>query len=323
MEPMPQLIARILSSEDQFLVASHLNPDGDAHGSTVAMGWLLHALGKRFVLYNVSGAPDHFAWLPSTAPVVRELPDPLPAWVIALDCGAPERLGGELAARLPAGRTILLDHHLGNGGFGAINWVDARQPATGAMVAALAHALDLPLTGPLADAVYLALATDTGFFTYGNTTPECLELVALLMRGGLRHAPLNHRISSRWTLNRMRLLTEVIGTLELFFNGQVAVAAVTQEMFERTGTGVADTDELINFVRLLKGLRVAVLLRQDAADRVKFSLRSFGEDNVQTVAARFGGGGHRNASGGTLLTGDLAGAKRQLVRAVGAGLALA
>ncbi|MGE4552546.1 MAG: bifunctional oligoribonuclease/PAP phosphatase NrnA, partial [Desulfovibrionaceae bacterium] len=156
-----------------------------------------------------------------------------------------------------------------------------------------------------------------------NTTPETLELVALLMRGGLKHAPLNHKINSLWTLNRMRLWTEVMGSVELFFNGQVAVAAVTRAMFERTGTGAADTDELINFVRLIKGLRVAVLLRQDAADRFKFSLRSFGEDNVQAIAARFGGGGHRNASGGTVMTGDLAEAKRQLVRAVGAGLELA
>ncbi|MGE4551792.1 MAG: bifunctional oligoribonuclease/PAP phosphatase NrnA, partial [Desulfovibrionaceae bacterium] len=303
MEPTVQRIARILSDEDDFLVASHLNPDGDAYGSTVAMGWLLRALGKRFVLYNVSGAPERFDWLPTPSPVTAELPSPLPAWVVTLDCGAAERLGDALAARLPAGRTVTLDHHLGNGGFGDVNWVEVRQPATGAMVAAIARELDVPLTGPLAQSVYLALATDTGFFTYGNTTPETLELVALLMRGGLKHAPLNHKINSLWTLNRMRLWTEVMGSVELFFNGQVAVAAVTRAMFERTGTGAADTDELINFVRLIKGLRVAVLLRQDAADRFKFSLRSFGEDNVQAIAARFGGGGHRNASGGTVMTG--------------------
>lgn len=295
-----QQISDLLRTEDDFLVAAHYSPDGDAIGSTCAMGHILNHLGKRFTLYNPSGIPQRYNFVHSPAQITSELPESMPKWTIILDCGAKDRIGDALLARIDETRIIDIDHHLGNGDYGEFNWVDVRQPAVGTMMAELATALDVPLTGDLAECIYLAVATDTGFFTYGSTTPESLELAAQMLRHGLDMARMNKLITKQWSEERMRLWTEVMGSVELYNDKQVAVGVITNEMFERTGTTSEDTENIINFIRRLKSVRVAAILREEGPDTYKFSLRSYGDDNVQEIAARFGGGGHKNASGGSI-----------------------
>lgn len=295
-----QRISEILKKEDDFLVVSHYNPDGDAIGSTCAMGHILTALGKKYTLYNPNGIPQRYAFVSMPAPVITQLPEQMPEWTIVLDCGAKDRIGDELLARIDETRIIDIDHHLGNGDYGEYNWVDVRQPAVGAMMAELAQALNIPLVGGLAECIYLAVATDTGFFTYGSTTPESLELAAKMLRHGLDLPRMNQQITKQWSEERMRLWTEVMSGVELYADKTVAIGSITEEMFARTGTTSEDTENIINFIRRLKSVRVAAILRQEGPDLYKFSLRSYGSDNVQEIASRFGGGGHKNASGGTL-----------------------
>ena len=316
MESPIQRISDILRDRDDFLVASHFNPDGDAIGSICAVGHILKALGKRFSLYNASGLPARYDFTPMPAPIETTLPETLPEWTIVLDCGAPDRMGEALLARTDETRIINIDHHLGNAEFGRENWVAVDQPAVGSMIALLAKELDIPLTGPLAECIYLAVATDTGFFSYGSTTPESLELAARMLRDGLDIARMNMVITKQWSEERMRLWTEVMDSVELYLDKQVAVAAITREMFERTGTTSEDTENIINFIRRLKSVRVAAILREEGPDTYKFSLRSYGDDNVQAVAAKFGGGGHKNASGGSIEA-PLNDAKMMLVEVVG------
>lgn len=314
-------ISNIIRENNDFLVASHYNPDGDAIGSICAVGHILTSLGKRFTLYNQSGLPDRYAFAARPSSIVADLPSTLPAWTIVVDCGAKERMGDTLMERLNETSVINIDHHLGNDEFGEVNWVDPKQPAVGTMIAALATELDIPVVGPLAENIYLAVSTDTGFFTYGNTTPESLELTAQMLREGLNTAHMNMLITKQWSEERMRLWTETMNNVELHLNGQVATAAVTKEMFARTGTTSEDTENIINFVRRLKTVRVAAILREEGPDLYKFSLRSYGDDNVQEVAARFGGGGHRNASGGTIAA-SLEKARDMLIKAIGESLGI-
>ncbi|MBG0790919.1 MAG: bifunctional oligoribonuclease/PAP phosphatase NrnA [Desulfovibrionaceae bacterium] len=314
-------ISAIIRENDGFLVASHANPDGDAVGSIAALGHILAALGKQFTLYNASGLPDRYAFAALPAPVTSELPGTLPPWTLVVDCGAADRMGDALTARLGETKAVNIDHHLGNSGFGAENWVDPSQPAVGAMIASLADELGVPVTGPLAENIYLAVATDTGFFTYGNTTPESLELAARMLRNGLDIARMNMLITKQWSEERMRLWTEAMGNVELHLDGRVATTAVTNDMFARTGTTSEDTENIINFVRRLKSVRVAAILREERPDQYKFSLRSYGDDNVQAIAARFGGGGHRNASGGSI-NAPLEKARAMLIEAIGQNLGI-
>lgn len=319
MENPLQKISEIIKNHNEFLVASHYNPDGDAIGSICGVGHILAALGKRITLYNPSGLPDRYSFVAQPAPISDTLPETIPEWTIVVDCGSGERMGDALKARSGETSFINIDHHLGNDEFGVINWVDPKQPAVGNMVAELAKELGLPLSGPLAECVYLAVATDTGFFTYGSTTPESLELAAEMLRNGLDTAHLNMLITKQWSEERMRLWTETMNNVELHLDKQVATTVVTKEMFARTGTTSEDTENIINFVRRLKSVRVAAILREEGHNFYKFSLRSYGDDNVQTIAARFGGGGHRNASGGTIAA-PLDEAREILISAIGDSL---
>ena len=314
-------IADLIRRSDRFLVSSHANPDGDAIGSTVALGHILAALGKDFALYNPSGLPRHFDWLNLPGPMHDTLAGAEANWIFVLDCGTQQRVGEELYRVMGSRPLANVDHHLGNPHFGQFNWVDESYPAVAAMMADLADELDIPLTGPLAEAIYLGIVTDTGFFTYDNTTPMVMELGARLIRLGLNPGMVNAKIRNQWGVNRFRLWGESFATTELFYDGQLAVAHVTQGMLERTGTVPADCEEIVNFLRRLRGTRAAATLREEPDGGYKFSLRSTGADNVQAVAALFGGGGHRNASGGTIEA-DLATAKSRLIEALGESLGL-
>jgi phosphoesterase RecJ-like protein len=317
-----QRVSELLQSQDDFLVAAHFSPDGDAIGSTCAMGHILSRLGKRFALYNPSGLPDSYDFVSLPAPILTKLPEILPQWTIVLDCGARDRMGADLLERAGETTIINIDHHLGNGDYGTENWVAVDQPAVGAMVAMLAQEIGLSIDGPLAECIYLAVATDTGFFTYGSTTPESLELAARMLRDGLDIARMNMRISKQWTEERLRLWAEVMNGVSLFADRQVAVGIITKDMFKRTGTDSQDAENLINTIRRLKTVRVAAILREEATDTYKFSLRSYGDDNVQAIAAQFGGGGHRNAAGGSI-TAPLDTARDLLVQAITQSLELA
>jgi len=309
-------IADLLRQEDDFLVSAHVNPDGDAIGSTAALGWILHSLGKKFTLYNTSGLPQSFDWVSLPAPLHHELPTPLPAWSVVVDCGAQNRVGTALDAALVPERTVNIDHHISNPGFGALNWVDIDYPAVGAMIAEVARELGLALTGPLGEAIYLAVATDTGFFTYGSTKPKTLELAAELYRNGIKPGEINPRIINQWTPQRLELLAEVLSTLELHLNGEMGLVVADLETQRRTGTNTEDCDGMVNFVRQLRGVRVSAILREDEPEYWKFSLRSNGDDDIQGVAALLGGGGHKNAAGGNL-RGPLDSVTQTLVQCVG------
>lgn len=292
-------IARRIREGNRFVVAAHASPDGDALGSTAAMGFILDALGKCFSLVNDSPVPPQYGWLELPAPLLEAPADDDYDLALVLDCGDAPRLG-RLQAVLDPARMAVIDHHLGNPGFGAVNWLDPKRCATAEMVAELAEDLGVPLTGELARAIYTGLATDTGFFSFGGTTARCMEIGAQLIRGGLDVGATGALIKNQWTMNRLRLWSEVLGRITLRDHGQVGVIGVSQEMLRRTGTDSADCEGLINNALRLRGVAAAILVRERPEGGVKFSLRSVGDVNIQTVAASFGGGGHKNAAGGTL-----------------------
>lgn len=312
-------IARVLQEEDNFLVVSHENPDGDALGSMVAMGFLLQQLQKRFMLYNTSGMPEHFSWLRTPGPVhstLDKLDGFTPSRVVVLDCGDPFRMGKELLMAIEPETIINMDHHAGNPQFGVLNWVDTSMAAVGEMVALLANELHVPLSGGLGESVYLAIVSDTGSFAYGNTKPETLELAAAIMRAGLDVGEFNARYHNQWKFKRLLFWSDVLGKASLHHNERVIVVRVPQKVLDRYAVGPEDCDGLVEFIRKVRTARVSISLREDGATgQVKFSLRSFGRDNVQQVALLFNGGGHRNAAGGTIVD-TLDNAQEQLLDAI-------
>ncbi|WP_243367749.1 DHH family phosphoesterase [Fundidesulfovibrio soli] len=310
-------VLRALQSGTRFLVASHAAPDGDAIGSMAAMGHLLLALGKQVALYDVSGLPRAFTWVKLPGEIATELP-PLEDFdfIVALDCGDSRRGGPALQQAMTQRPTIVIDHHVNNPQWGAHNWVEVTRSSTCEMVAELALALGLTLTGALGEAVYLGIVTDTGHFSFDNTSPHCMEMVAQIMRQGLKPALINELIQNQWSLPRFRLWGEVLGVARLYFDGQLGVIRITREQLERLGADAEDCDGLANFLLRVKGCRVVQSLREDEAGGLKLSLRSVSELNIQPVAAAFGGGGHRCAAGASI-KGALDEVEPRLIEALG------
>ena len=310
-------VLRALQSGKRFLIASHAAPDGDAVGSMAAMGHLLLALGKEIALYNVSGLPRGLSWVKLPGGIATDLP-PLEDFdfIVALDCGDSRRGGPALQQAMTQRPTIVIDHHVNNPQWGAHNWVETDRSSTGEMVAELARDLGVQLDGPLGEAVYLCIVTDTGHFSFDNTSPRCMELTAQIMRLGLRPAPINELIQNQWSLPRFRLWGEVLGASRLYFDGQLGVIRITREQLERLGADAEDCDGLANFLLRIKGCRVVQSLREDEAGGLKLSLRSLSELNIQPVAAAFGGGGHRCAAGASI-KGGLDEVEPRLIEALG------
>ncbi|EPR44237.1 phosphoesterase RecJ domain protein [Desulfovibrio sp. X2] len=293
-------LARIIAEQNDFLVVAHTNPDGDAVGSTAAMGWILEALGKRYFLYNRTGMPRGFDWLSLPAPLLTSLPGEEIEWIISLDCGALSRVGPEAEAVWPDKHTINIDHHLGNPDFADYNWVRTTYSSTGEMVARLAEELGVPLSGPLGEAVYTAIVTDTGNFSYDSTTTRTMAVASRIMEQGLRPGPINARIQNQWSREHICLMREVLGSADLLHGGRIGVIRIPHAAMAACGALREDADGLINMLRRVRGVEIAIALREETDGNIKFSLRSHGDVNVQQVAALFGGGGHKNASGGTL-----------------------
>lgn len=319
MTPPLRQIAEHLRATDNFLVTSHVSPDGDALGSMLAVGEVLDAMGKQVRLFNESGLPERFRWLSPRQKILRLLPDTEPETIIVLDCGSPQRPGALLAPWLSSKTVVNIDHHLDNPMFGSINWVDQRVSSTGEMVGMLARELNVPLAGLLGEYVYLSLISDTGDFCFSNTRPETLEMAAEILRLGLLPGPFHEQRQSTGTINQLRMRGTVTQQATLHSQGRISLISFTRELFRQTGTGPEDTEGLVNRVLYLRGVQAAIATREEDNGSIKFSLRSKGDVNVQAVAARFGGGGHRNAAGGTLdMSVDEAG--RTLVDAVAAEL---
>lgn len=297
MENPVRTISALLTQGERFLITAHTSPDGDAIGSSAALGHLLAALGKQVVIFNESGLPEQFEWLSLPCPVVTDIPDEDFDWIIALDCGSRERLGDAMNAHFPAKGSINIDHHLGNPEYAEHNWVDPQYAAVGEMICLLARELGIPLSDALGEAAYLAIVTDSGYFSFGSTRPETLELSAEILRQGLNPATFNAKLQNQWSLNRLKLWSRIFAEASLHCNDTLGILRVSQEMLQETDTTKADTEQVVNYLRRVKTVRAAILLREDAPGFTKVSLRSTGDVNVQAIAAELGGGGHKNASG--------------------------
>lgn len=174
----------------------------------------------------------------------------------------------------------------------------------------------MPLTGELAQCVYLSLVSDTGSFTHGNTSAAVFTLAARLVANGLDAAAMREKLDNQWSMPKTKLWGKLMQTLSLECDGTVAVCPVTMEEIGSFGAVREDLEGFAEQMRRIKGVRVAVLIRQDPGNRCKLSLRSSGSDDVRSVAALFGGGGHLNAAGATIDDADMDAVTRQTIKAI-------
>jgi phosphoesterase RecJ-like protein len=298
----PEDLLQALRGGSRFLVTSHVNPDGDAIGSALGLARLVRRLGKGAVVWLRDPLPAVYLPLPGSDRIhggeepPPGFPDRFDA-VVVLECPSLDRCG--LEDQL-GGMTLLnIDHHLGNQQYGSVNWVDTAAPAVGEMVYRLAQGLKLDLDEETATALYLTLVTDTGGFRFANATPLAFEAAASLVREGARPEQVSHWLYESQPLGMVRLLGEMLATLEIHADGRLATGFLEPEMFERAGAGPGDSEGLVDHLRSIAGVEAVALLRRIDNGEYKVSLRSRGEVNVERIASQHGGGGHKNAAGCT------------------------
>lgn len=311
-------------NQDRFLVVSHVNPDGDAIGSTLAAGHMLEQLGKSFFMVNEGSVPAKFHMLPNSLKIGNfsaTASESIPRFdcVIAVDCADFERIG-EVRQWFPEGIPLLnIDHHPTNDGYGSVNVIRSEAAATAEVLYDLAGVLEIVWERPVAECIYTGLLTDTGGFRYSNTTPKVLNIASEMLTYGVNGNRLADQLLERLTFSQVAILRKALATLSFSPDKRIAWMAVTSEDIRETGTEGGDMDGLVNYPRNIEGVEVGLLFKQSDPDTFKVSLRSAGLADVASIAQRFGGGGHVRAAGCTV-KGTLQEAVDRIVSEVGRAL---
>ncbi len=291
-------IVDAINRSRKILVAAHVYPDADALGSQLALGEILTALGKEVCLYSEEPVSHILDFLPGSDGLTTNLPDPdIFDCAISLDCGDSHRLGRAVADLLTIQPFIVVDHHAGHKEFGDLRWVDDRCSSTGEMVFDLSRELGVDLSYEAAYCLYAAIVSDTGSFKYSSTTADTFRVAGALLGKGVNPHEVSGFLFDNFSKNRLKLLQNVLATLELYEDDRIAFIHVSREMFECTGTCAADTELFINYPRSLSTVKVAIFLKETESDLIRVSMRAKGECDVARLADGFGGGGHRNAAG--------------------------
>jgi phosphoesterase RecJ-like protein len=293
-------IGEVFKAHQSFVLLSHVRPDGDAIGSQLALGYSLLAMGKSVRMINEDGLPDNLAFLPGSERIEAPSSDPLEVEVaIALDTATKPRLGeAALHAASKAGLWLNIDHHISNPQYGDINLIDDTSPATGQILYDLITRLAMPLPAETRDAIYVAVSTDTGSFQYPSTTAKTYEMAADLIRRGVDVGTINSKTYDDHPYRRLELMRALLNTLERSPDGMVA----HWELREKTRIDLAlrpeDSEGLIDVIRAIRGVQLAVFFEELADGKVRVSMRSKDRRlDVCQIAMEFGGGGHALAAG--------------------------
>ena len=293
--------AAVIAPAETLALACHIGPDGDALGSMLGLGIAAENAGKEVVASfgEPFTVPASLAFLPAAHLIPPGEFPAQPPVMIVFDAGSLDRLG-ELAVNASnAGTTIVIDHHVTNGGFGDVAVVDSEAAATGELVAYLLKVLGWPLTPEIATCLHTALVTDTGRFQYPNTRPSTFRLAAGLVAAGAQPPEISRHVYEEAPFGYLKAAGAALSRAELDEEKSLVTAVITEADLTEAGIDWGDIDNLVNTVRLAVEADVAVLAKVHADGRVKLSLRSRGNTDVGSLAAEMGGGGHRLASGVT------------------------
>ncbi len=285
--------AAALRAGDDYCILTHRRPDGDTLGSAAALCRGLRALGKRAAVLGNPQVTEKYA------PLLAGLTGS--AWqgkdLIAVDVAAADMLAESACA---GEIDLLLDHHGSNTGLGRRGLICPQAAATGELVYALLLELGLPLDKPTAEAIYIAVSTDTGCFRYANTTANTLRVAAACLDAGADSYEINQSIFETKRLPRLKMDAYIAEHVELFAGGKLALIAIPREAEAACGVNEDDMESVSAYARNIEGVCLAVTMRSQADGRTKLSVRSAPSYDSAALCGLFGGGGHRGAAGASL-----------------------
>src|SRR5438445_5148026 len=310
-------IGRILRDHQRFAVLGHVRPDGDALGSQLALALSLQQLGKEVRVWNEDGMLETYSFLPRAELLTKPPSSPENVDVaIALDTAIQNRLGTALPAVRSAKVWINIDHHPSNPGYGDLVYINPKAPATGQILFELIRSEKLPIDAAIAENLYVAISTDTGSFQYPNTTARTFEMAAELVRAGVDVGRVSQLTYENYPRRRAELLRDLLGTMRFEANDRVASFGFSLATAKKLGVLPEDNEGLIDHLRAIHGVIVAVFFEELADGKVRVSMRSKSEKvNVCAICEKFGGGGHVLAAGARI-PGTLAEVEKKILEEV-------
>lgn len=289
-----------LEYTSSVLIGTHLNPDGDALGSALAMSMYLDAMKIRNEIVCHHEPPRNLRFLPHADRIRLKPKDEKYDLGIILDLDSLDRLGNTESYFASCQRLVVIDHHIPHAAPGNLRIVDTSASATALILTRLLRALDFAITPDMATCLLTGIVTDTGSFRFRNTTPEALSLSAYLLECGGDLTEISEEVFQSKTLSSVQLMGHCLEVMRLACEDRIAWSALSTDDFERTGAKDEDTEGFVNEMLFITSVQIAALIREPKPGRIRCSLRSRGAFDVAAVARHFGGGGHKNAAGCTM-----------------------
>ncbi len=321
-----QKAIELIDKSSNILITSHTKPDGDACGCVTAMCEVLGALGKNVTPLMLSAVPQWYEFLFTEKPAVLDEDIPLDELtagrfgqfdlVLIVDTNSHSQLAkfNDYLKQNDA-PVLILDHHETSDGLGDVELVDSDAAATALIVLDLLKFAGWHVTEKIAESLFVALATDTGWFQFSNSNSRVYRACAELIDAGVKPTQIYDHLYLNFSQERFKLMAGMLDKLELHLDGRYAVMQITRQDFERTGAAYSDTENLINECHRIDSVKASALFIELKDGRIRCSLRSRGSLDVSKIASKFGGGGHTMAAG-TFLPGTLENAKQIILEEV-------
>lgn len=290
---LPKIVKQITDAKN-IIILPHIMPDGDTIGSSMALYLALNDMGKNVRIILDEPVPNNIEFI-MFGNIDTHAEESEYDLCITIDSSDVDRLGKRQHYLIQ--NTINIDHHITNSFYGKYNLVEPKAAATGEIIYDLLKELNINFNKDIATCLYTALSTDTGSFKYDNTTSKTHLIVSELISYGIAINDINVELYQNKPINKVKLLKDVLNTIEFFYDGRVSIMYVTQEMLKANKLDIADTDGLIELGRDIAGVEVSILLKEIEANKTKVGLRSKHNIDISKVAEIFNGGGHKKAAG--------------------------
>ena len=293
--------AKALENASSIVITTHIQPDGDAFGSVLAISRHLRQAGKKvcMTLGEELRVPAHYLWMPGVEDIVEYGACIEADLLLTLDCANEQRLGF-IAEKLPLFETVVnIDHHIDNSGFGTLNVLDFEASASCEIVYDLLTAMGAAIDEVSATLLYAGIVTDTGRFQYSNTTAKTHETASALIRLGVKPNAIFQHIYENISFTSLKWLGAILERAVFIDDSRLVFSYVCDEDLKATGASLSDTESFIDYLRVAREAEVAAILKETPEGKLKISLRSKGTVDVGSIAREGGGGGHRNAAGFT------------------------
>ncbi|MCK4533280.1 bifunctional oligoribonuclease/PAP phosphatase NrnA [bacterium] len=305
-------ILNVINKNSTFFITSHIHPDGDSFGSSLALAAYLKSKGKKVCVAMVDPTPSMYQFLPGSEKIktgkkIKGVFDV----AFVLDCGSQERTGGIIDFKKQTKIVVNIDHHIKTPLFGDINLVGHKFSSTVEQIYYLLKKAKNRLTFQEAVCIYVGLLTETCKFQESNTSSNVFSIASELLKLGVLPKEISKKIYQNKSFQEQKLLGMVLSTLKLSSVNKIAYLEVNKKIYEKTGVSGQETEGLINYASMIFGVEIAVFF-QEQKDFIKVSLRSNGKADVRKIAVFFGGGGHIKAAG-CKIYGTLKEAKKQVL----------